>query len=99
MWLGIALGGGIGLAYVTASRITHRSTAHYEGKRFVAVFLIGMITRMGIALVLVTLILVLVPVHSLAFVSSFLITFVIGLILEVVGLHRAGSSPPRHPSP
>ena len=91
MWLGIALGGGIGLAYLAASRLTRRLAARFEDERFLAVFLIGMGARMGVALLLVTLVLVLVPVDALAFVSSFLITFVIGLIFEVATLHRAGS--------
>ena len=100
MWLGIALGGGIGLAYIAASRITRRFAVRHEDERFMAVFLIGMAARIGVALVLVTLVLALIPVHSLAFVSSFLITFVIGLIFEVAALHRAGSAlPPRRSSP
>ena len=54
-----------------------------------------MVTRMGVALALVTVVLIVVPAHRLAFISSFLVTFVIGLIFEILELHRAGlPSPP-----
>ena len=94
MWLGIALGGGIGLLYIAASRATRRRASRHDDERFMTVFLLGMVTRMGVALALVTVVLIAVPIHRLAFISSFLVTFVIGLIFEILELHRAGSPLP-----
>lgn len=88
------------MLYIIASRATRRFAARYDDQRFMTIFLVGMAVRVFVALMLVTFAFVLVPVHPLAFVSSFLITFVAGMIFEVLELHRTGSeSPPSRPLP
>ena len=87
-WLSIGLGSGIGLLYAIASLLVNRYAMRQPGHRFLLVFMGGMMVRLALALVGVTLILLLLPVQQRAFVASFLGVFVIGLIVEIVRVHR-----------
>ncbi len=88
LWLSLGLGGGIGLMYGVASRLTHRYAMHQSDRRFFGIFLGGMGIRLGVALALVFGILATVPVQGPVFIGSFLLIFVIGLVVELAGFYR-----------
>jgi biotin transporter BioY len=88
IWLGIGLGGALGAAYSVASYLTGRLARHAPHNRFVKVALVGMLGRMTVALVLLSLVLAAVPVHRMAFVGSFFFMFVAGLVADVFVLYR-----------
>ena len=88
VWLGLALGAGIGVGYVLTSLLTHRLALRGTDRSFVVIALGGVAVRMFVALILVTLVLTLAPVRVSAFVAAFFGTFFVGLITEIVRLHR-----------
>jgi hypothetical protein len=92
LWLSIGLGAGIGLLYTAASMVLHRQAARLDDRRFLLVFLGGLIARMAAALILVVLVLAFVSVRELAFIGSFLIVFMMGLAAEVLRIHRGRGS-------
>ena len=87
-WLGIALGAGIGLAYSLARHVTARFAA--RRRRFMLFFMGGLMGRLGGALVLAALVLLLAPVPTLPFVGALLVTFLAGLAADVLSIHREG---------
>ena len=86
--LSIGAGGSLGLLYVFASWLTVRLAAGRPNQQFLLLFFGGMIARMGLALVLVTLALLLAPVRQGVFIAAFLIVFLMGLAAEVFFIHR-----------
>lgn len=86
--LGLTLGGGIGLANAAASYGLYRLVRHRSDKTFYSVVLLGVVGRLGVALVLVALILALVPVHFFAFIGALLASVVAGLVTETALIHR-----------
>lgn len=91
--LSLALGGGIGLANAAASYGLYRLVRTRSDKTFYSVVLLGMLGRLGVALLLVALIVVLVPVHFFAFIGALLVSVVAGLVAETVLIHRAQTRP------
>lgn len=91
--LGLTLGGGIGLANAAASYGLYRLVRTRSDKAFYSVVLLGMLGRLGIALVLVALVVLLVPVHFFAFIGALLVSVVVGLVTETVLIHRAQTTP------
>ncbi|MFQ5570782.1 MAG: hypothetical protein ACE5G0_13945 [Rhodothermales bacterium] len=87
-WLSLGLGIGLGLLYSAASLVVNRYALRQDSHRFLLIVLGGMIARMALALALVALIVLLLPVEQVAFLASFLGVFVIGIIVEVMILHR-----------
>ena len=88
VWLGAGAGGSIGALYVLASWLTVRVAAGRPNQQFLLVFFGGMLARMGLALALMTLALLLAPVRPGALIATFLIVFLIGLAAEVFFIHR-----------
>ncbi len=86
--LGLTLGGGIGLLNATASYGLYRLVRGRSDKTFYAVVLLGLLGRLGIALLLVALVLMLVPVHFFAFTGALLVSVVVGLVTETLLIHR-----------
>lgn len=94
MAMSITLGAGLGLLYGLASFLTWKwAERHRSTGRYLMIFLGGMIARLFAALALVVLVVALVPVHVGFFVGAFLAVFLVGLIAEVLQMHRAGSQP------
>lgn len=88
-WLSVALGVGIGLLYGIASLATLWLAARFDrAQLFMLVFFGGMMVRLAVALALVGLVLTFLAVQALAFVGSFLVVFLIGLVIEISRLHR-----------
>ena len=86
--LSVGLGASIGLLYGVASLATARLAARFGDRRFMLLFLGGMMARLAVAVVLVMLVLVLVEVHALAFIGTLLFVFLLGLAAEVWIVHR-----------
>lgn len=91
--LGLTLGGAIGLLNAAASYGLYRLVRGRPDKTFYTVVLLGLLGRLGSALVLVALVLVLVPVHFFAFIGALLASVVVGLVTETLLVHRAQARP------
>lgn len=91
LWLSIGLGGVLGVLYYAASLWTHRRAMRSRRRRFMLVFLGGMAVRMTVVLASIVLIVVLLPVREHAFLGTFIVVFVCGVVLEVARLYRHGS--------
>lgn len=99
VWMSVGWGAGIGLLYAVASLATARLAARFGDRQFMLIFMGGMMARLAVAVVLVMLVLVLVDVHRLAFISTLLFVFLVGLAIEiwVVHRHRAAHGPAEAP--
>ncbi len=86
--LSVGLGASIGLLYGAASLVTARLALRQPGQRFMLVFLGGMMARLGLAIVLVLLVLLLFEVQVRAFIGTLLVVFLLGLAAEVWFVHR-----------
>lgn len=89
--LSIVLGGAIGLANALASYGLYRLVRGREDKTFYAVVLLGMLGRMGLALLLVTGIVGFLPIHLFAFISALLVSVGAGLAVETALIHRGAA--------
>ena len=87
-WWSAGLGIGIGLLYSLASLVANRIALRQDQRLFMVIVLGSMVVRMMAALLAVVLILWLLPVEQVAFISSFLGVFIIGMFVEVWSVHR-----------
>lgn len=87
LWLSMGLGAGLGMVYIAASYLSNRH-ALKSRQRFMLVVVTTMLIRLLLALVILIGILLLLPVSPTAFLGSFFVVFVVGLILEIWFLHR-----------
>jgi hypothetical protein len=86
--LGLALGGGLGLANAVASYILYRLARTRPAGAFYKIALGGMGVRMAVVLVTVALVVGLAPVDVSAFIGALLAVFVVGLAVDVVLIAR-----------
>ncbi len=91
--LGLVLGGGIGVLNAMVSYGLYRLVRGRSDKAFYATVLLGLLGRLGVALVLVALVLVLVPVHFFAFIGALLVSVAGGLVTETLVIYRAQTGP------
>lgn len=84
----LGLGAGIGLLYILTSLLANRLALRKGPRTFMMIVVGGMLVRMTVTLAAVVLILLLMPVHQIAFVGAFAAVFVLGTILEVLHLRR-----------
>ncbi len=91
--LGLTLGGAIGIGNAAVSYGLYRFARGRSDKTFYAVVLLGLLGRLGIALVLVALVVVFVPVHFFAFTGALLGSVVVGLATETLLIHRGQARP------
>lgn len=87
MLLSLGLGAGLGVAYIVASYFSNRRALKSKD-RFMAIVVTTMLIRILLALIILIGITLLLPVSPTAFLGSFFVVFVIGLILEVWFLHE-----------
>lgn len=87
VWLSFALGAILGLLYIVASFVSNRHALR-SADRFMIIVVTTMLIRIVLALVALIGIMLLLPVSPAAFMGSFFVIFVIGLILEMLFLHR-----------
>jgi len=81
---------GVGLAalYSVAAYFLGRIAMRSSRQTFMMIVMGGMVARLFIALIILTLILVFAPIHKVAFLLGFFVVFMVGLTLEIVTLHR-----------
>lgn len=91
-WLSVGLGSGIGLLYGITSVAVNRYALRQDHHRFMLIAVGGMLARMLLALFLIALIVFLLPVDRVAFFTSFLGVFVLGIVVEVWSLHHRSST-------
>lgn len=91
VWLSLVLGTSLGILYIAASFVSNRY-ALKSADRFMIIVVTTMLIRISLALVVLIGILLTLPVASMAFLGSFFVVFVIGLVLEVRFLHRNTSA-------
>ena len=82
------LGAFIGAVYVLIAYLSFRFAIGRSQRTFLIVAIGGISVRLFIAVGAIALVLALVAVNQPAFVGGFFAVFVLGLILEVVLLHR-----------
>lgn len=87
MWLGLWLGGGLGVAYIAMSYLTSLLATRQGGSQFVKIYIGGMVVRMLTAMGVIFLVLSGTSVDHLVFLGTFLIIFVIGMAREVIHQH------------
>lgn len=89
--LSLGLGAGLGILYIAASFLSNRQ-ALKSRQRFMLIVVTAMLARILLALILLIGIVLLLPVSPNAFLGSFFVLFVVGLILEVWFLHEHKSA-------
>lgn len=90
-WLSLVLGTSLGILYLAASFVSNRH-ALKSADRFMIIVVTTMLIRISLALVFLIGIMLTLPVASMAFLGSFFVVFVMGLVLEVWFLHRNTSA-------
>ena len=93
---GVAAGAGIGAVYVLSAYLMFRFSLSRGQRMFLIVALGGIGIRLLVAVSVITLILVLTSVNQPAFLGGFFAVFVLGLILEIVLLHRGQLAASQH---
>ena len=92
VFLALTLGVGIGSVNAAASYGLYRLARRREDRAFYSIVLLGMLGRMGIALLLVLGVVALLPVHLLAFISALLASVGAGLAAETFLIARDAAS-------
>jgi hypothetical protein len=88
LWFSILLGVGIGLVYGLASYLNYHIALGVSKRLFLPLTVGGMMGRMMLCLGALAVVLVFAEVDRQTFLVSFSLTFIIGLALEVLILHR-----------
>ena len=85
---GALVGAGLAVAYSAVAYLLGRAALRSSRQTFMVIVMGGMVARMLVALLILTLILVFVPIHTVAFLLGFFGVFMIGMTFEIVTLHR-----------
>ena len=97
--LGLTLGTAIGVGNALLSYGLYRIVRGRPDKTFYSVVLLGLLGRLGVALVAVALIMIMVPVHFYAFVGALLVSVAGGLAVETLLIYRAQTRLGATPTP
>jgi len=81
---GAALAALYSVSALGLGRIAMRSSR----RNFMMIVMGGMMARLFVAIIILTLVLLFAPVNKMAFLLGFFVIFVIGLTAEVLTLHR-----------
>lgn len=95
LWLGIACGLGLGVLYIVASYLSNKRALR-SGRNALLIVVSAMMLRIVLALGALVAVMLLLPVAPTAFLGSFFVMFIVGLVLEVWVFHAretAGSPP------
>jgi hypothetical protein len=87
-WFSALIGIGLGVFYGLSAIFVTSWAMNKSHRSFMLLVLGGMMARLFVTILAITLILLLVPVDTMVFIISFFVLFVVGLVLEVVLLHR-----------
>jgi len=88
IWISALAGGGLALLYSAAALFLGRIAMRSSRQTFMMIVMGGMVARLFVAVIILTLVLLFAPVHSMAFLGGFFVVFVIGLTIEILTLHR-----------
>ncbi len=89
IWFSSLFGAGMAVVYSVSAIVLGRVAMKSPGRTFMMIVMGGMVARIFVALIILTLILLFAPVNQLAFLMGFFVVFVIGLTVEIVTLHRS----------
>lgn len=89
IWFSSLFGAGIAVVYSVSAIVLGRVAMKSPGRTFMMIVMGGMVARIFVALIILTLTLLFAPVNQLAFLMGFFVVFVIGLTLEIVMLHQS----------
>lgn len=92
-WFSAVLGLGIGGVYVLLIFLGLKLALRQKKHSFMLFIFGGMTVRLFLSVAAIALIIALVPIEKAVFLTAFLGVFLIGLIVEVVILHRQQGSP------
>ncbi|MDA0874418.1 MAG: hypothetical protein O3C45_05070 [Bacteroidetes bacterium] len=81
-------GVGLAVAYSAAAAFLGRVAMRSSKRTFMMIVMGGMVARMFVALIILTLVLVFAPIHKTAFLLGFFVVFLIGMTIEILTLHR-----------
>ena len=93
------MGTAIGVGNALLSYGLYRIVRGRPDKTFYSVVLLGLLGRLGVALVAVALIMIMVPVHFYAFVGALLVSVAGGLAVETLLIYRAQTRLGATPTP
>lgn len=79
----IALGMGIGLLYGVASLLGARLSKGRNAQQFTTIILGGMVIRIVVAICVIAVILIWIPVETLAFIGAFAATILVVMVVEI----------------
>jgi hypothetical protein len=91
-WFSALIGVGIAGLYSLAALFLGRIAVGSSQRAFMMLVLGGMVARIFVTLILLTLILLLTSLDSTALLAGFFIVFTIGLTAETIILHRQQSN-------
>ena len=87
-WTSALLGVALGAANAAAAYALYRAGLGRSQKAFLQIVFGGMVARLLVVTVVIALVLLLLPVHHLAFAAGFLSAFAVGTAAEVLILQR-----------
>lgn len=93
LWLGAGLGIALGVTYVAASLMSNQRALRSQD-RVMHIVIGSMVLRLTVASAALVAILLLLPVAPSAFLGSFFVMFLVGLVVEVWLFHTR-EAPPR----
>jgi hypothetical protein len=93
-WMSIGLGVAIGLFHALASLVVSRVAGRFASQGFLKYYMGGLAIRLIVTVVLVVSVVMLVSIDPVAFLLSFALVFMFGLLWEVMRLHRRALTRP-----
>ncbi|MDE2995385.1 MAG: hypothetical protein OXT73_01395 [Bacteroidota bacterium] len=78
----------LALVYSFSALLLGKVALRASRRTFMMIVMGGMIGRMFVTLIVLALVIVFAPIHTMAFLTGFFVVFVIGLTYEVLTLHR-----------
>lgn len=94
-WLSILLGLGVGGLYGLAFLFTSMLANRFNDNRFLLIVFGGMLSRMAILLVAVSVVVLFIPIKIFVFVVALVATVIISMSLEVWIMYRRMKSVPK----
>lgn len=91
VWTSALLGITLGVANAAASYALYRVAGGKPQTTFFTIVLGGMVARLMVVLAIAALILVMMPVHRVAFVGAFFAAFAVGTAVEILLIQRRAS--------
>ena len=98
-WTSALLGVALGAANAAAAYALYRGGRGRAHSAFLKIVFGGMVVRLVVATAAVGLVLLLLPVHRLAFAAGFLGAFAAGTAAEVLTIQRHARRAPSRPQP